>query len=190
MIPEINLLPTDERESHLPLVLFLIGFIICILLFTSLFYFYFQTKKEVSSVEQQLQHLQEEITLLETRYEELQQQMSKNSYQQAVAYAKQFLLPTSLLLDEFITLLPNNGIFSYYRYTNHGIEIETDFATMTEAATYIANLNESQYVKDVSIQELINESTETEEETKQLIRLQLTLDIDRNMLAKERETND
>lgn len=160
MLPEINLLPKYERQSSLAYSLFIAGIIIFILLFVAIIYFYIVFKGSFHKTEQQLQQLEQQKALLEESLAAYQLDDKKRLLEQAVSYAEQLTMPTSQLIDELRTMLPPNGQLTTFRYNEQNVEIETVFHSMTDAADYVYELNESGFVKDVTIQQMSHSGEE------------------------------
>lgn len=154
MLPDINLLPKYERQSSFSSIIFFIGLVICLLLFAVMLFFYFDTKGDIKAANVDLQRLNEQKTLLEAKLAAHDMEDSGVMFENAVRYAEHHIIPTSYFIDELITLLPENSYLSHYNYSGQIVEIDTQFETMTAAATYVAKLNKSDYVKDVKVNQM------------------------------------
>ena len=169
MLPDINLLPDYERQSSLLYVLFWIGLVICFILFGVLGYFYFTEKSSLEDMEKQLQQVNDEKMILEEKLASSNSEDETGTLENAVLYAENHLIPTSKFIDELLTLLPENGYLSNYYYNYQSVDIETQLETMSDAAAYVVALEQSDYVKDIKVNnmdifELGNEENSVEGE--------------------------
>ncbi|MFD1851898.1 hypothetical protein [Oceanobacillus bengalensis] len=154
MLPDINLLPKYERESSLLYILFIIGTFICLSLFAVVVYFYFTTKGTLEDTETQVEQLNQEKTLLEVRLNTETTVEETATLEDAVTYAEHHIVPTSHFIDELLLLLPTNGYLSNYTFNYQSVNVETQFEQMGDAALYVAELNESEYVRDVQVNQI------------------------------------
>lgn len=150
MLPEVNLLPKYERSESILYRIFIIGFIFIILASGVLGYFYFSAKGHLNTAEESITALNEEKAVLETRLHAVNTE-EKVSLKEVVAYLESYHIPTSMLIDELVTLLPAHADLSQFSYDYHSIDIETQFETIPDTSAYIANLIESAYLDEVVI---------------------------------------
>jgi len=206
MLPDINLLPKYERERSFLYILFLIGLLLALLLSGFMIYQFISVKSELNEV-----NLKNER--LTTTKENLELQMAKKeavsteSMEIAVKYAETYVVPTSKLIHQLMTFLPPAGYLSKYNYREGEVAVETHFETMTEASTYVAKLDASDYVRDVKVNrvetfELEEPQASTDEATEDgptpkdlfevLPRYQVTYSfhVDQDELLKENEENE
>lgn len=160
MLVEINLLPPYKREQSLPFILWIlcsvIGFILLILV--AIFSFQLNEKlKAAESIEQQLiaekEILEQEIITLESN--------QKDTLEEAVLFARQYVLPTTPLLEEFIFQLPEDSFLKAYDYYYDGVRIRVEHDNMPSVASFISNLVASDFFKDVKLNNVVaNEVSE------------------------------
>ena len=196
MLPDINLLPKYERQSSIAYILFLVGLVISIVLFIVLIYFYFSTKNSLEDTEQQVNQLTQEKTILEERLAQATTDDGADTLENAVAYAEHHIVPTSTFIDELFTLLPENSYISNYNYNYQTVDIETQFETMHDAAAYVEQLNESNFVRNVVVNQMntVELATEQQEEEVNDERLfetiprynvSYSIDVNQNYLKEE-----
>ena len=161
MLPEVNLLPKYERTESLLYNVFIVGVILLILMSGILAYFYFTTKSELATVEERVESLNHDKELLEASISGMQQVETTN-FEDIVAYVDSFSTPTSILVDELITLLPEHGYLSTFTYDFNTIQIETQFETLPDSSTYVVNLLKSRYLKDVEVNQISTFSLDRE----------------------------
>lgn len=176
MIPDINLLPEYERQSSILYLIFLIGLILCIILYGVLGFFYFSEKNKLNEIETELTELNEQKAILEGQLAALHTE-EEDSYFIAAAYADHLLIPTSSLIDEFMELLPMNGYLTNYRYSYQSVEIDTQFDSLFDAASYFSALKDSDFVRDVRIHYL-NAFDLEEDETEGELQVNESTDYD------------
>ncbi|GGN48879.1 PilN domain-containing protein [Oceanobacillus indicireducens] len=156
MLPEVNLLPKSERAESRLYSLFFIGLILIVLASGLLIYFYFKTSSDLEDAEARVAALNKEKTILETRLSSLDTENETTTLTDALAYAESYQLPTSKLVDEFITLLPDHAYLSRFEFDYHSIMIETQFETIPAASIYVADLTESDLLEEVIIEEVLS----------------------------------
>lgn len=196
MLPDINLIPKYERENSLPYILFISGLIICLLLFIALIFFYFHTKTNLADAQEQLNELNDEKMILEEKLASLDSDNETQSIKDVVTYLDKHIVPTSYLIDELLDQLPNNGYLSNFNYDYQSVEVETQLETMSDVASYVNNLNQSDFITDVQVNEM--GTFELEEEGKDAdmddfyknvprYNINYSIDIDQESLRNESE---
>ena len=196
MLPEVNLLPKYERTESVLYNVFIVGVILLILLAGILSYFYFTTKSELSKVEERVESLSHEKELLEASIAGMQKVETTN-FEDIVAYVDSFATPTSILVDELIALLPEHGYLSALTYDFNSVQIETQFETLPDSSTYVADLLESVYLKDVEVDQISTFSLDGESEDMLAdndviprYHVDYSLEIDHESFAGEEEENE
>src|SRR5699024_201660 len=87
-----------------------------------------------------------------------------SAYEQAVAFAEYYSVPTSFLITELNRLLPDDSYLSDYTYSTSEVKIVSHFETLDTLANYTTKLMNSDFLTDVKV-ESINTFTLKEEET-------------------------
>lgn len=207
MLPEINLLPKYERERSLLYILFLIGLISAILFTGFLAYQYITVQTGLKAANAHNKELSERKEILQVQVTN-QEPNEKETMEEAVAYAEKYVVPTTKLIDQLITFLPATGYMSQYNFKDGDVVIESHFETMTDASSYMAKLDTSDFIKKAKVIRLetfeleqpeVNSETENEtgnpDELNQfevLPRYQVTYSFEINsaQLKKETEENE
>lgn len=202
MLPDINLLPKYKKERSLLYILFIIGLILAFLLTGFLIYQYITIKDELKHVTAQNTELVQKKEALELATA-TQEPNEAESMEEAVAYAEKYVVPTSKLIDQLMTFLPTTGYLSKYDYQQGNVAIESHFETMTDASTYMAQLDASDFIKNAKVNrietfELEAPASETENEENAiemspfelLPRYQVTYSFEVNSVQLKRENKE
>lgn len=168
MLPDINLLPKYEKERSLLYIIFIIGLILAFLLTGFVVYQYITVSNELKEVNTRNTELAEAKEILELQMTK-QEPDEKEGMKEAVAYAERYVVPTSKLIDQLMTFLPATGYLSQYEYQEGKVAIDAHFETMTDASTYVAKLDASEFIKNAKVNsletfELDASETSTEDE--------------------------
>ncbi|WP_144461920.1 PilN domain-containing protein [Siminovitchia fortis] len=153
MVPDINLLPKYKRERSLLYILFLAGLILAILFTGFLGYQYITVHNELKAANEQNKELTEQKETLQVQTAK-QEPNQKEAMKEAVAYAEKYVIPTSKLIDQLMAFLPTTGYMSQYNYNEGEVVIESHFETMTDASSYMAKLNASDFIKNPIVNRL------------------------------------
>lgn len=153
MLPDINLLPKYKRERSLLYILFLAGLILAILFTGFLGYQYITVHNELKAANEQNKELTEQKETLQVQTAK-QEPNQKEAMKEAVAYAEKYVIPTSKLIDQLMAFLPTTGYMSQYNYNEGEVVIESHFETMTDASSYMAKLNASDFIKNPIVNRL------------------------------------
>lgn len=150
MIPNINLLPKYERENVVLYRLFTVGLIVAALILIGLIYTFFHTKTSISKLDEQREQLTETQTLLETKLANVETGKPE-SLASIVQFAEEYVVPTSMLIEEFVNLLPEHASIRTYDYVFGSVGLESVFITKNDIPTYVVSLVDSDYMNDVKI---------------------------------------
>lgn len=162
-LPEINLLPEVRQESSLQAILFYIFVALIIISFIVMGYLYFSTNSKLSSAQAETSELSDERDTLQIKKASLETDEG-SAYEQAVAFAEYYTIPTSFLITELNRLLPDDSYLSDYTYGSSEVKIVSHFETLDTLANYTTKLTNSDLLTDVKV-ESINTFTLKEEET-------------------------
>jgi|SRR5690625_132843 len=171
MIPNINLLPQIERQNIVLYRIFIIGLIVVLLAFIGLTYTFFHTKGNISKIAEQNEQLTEQRALLEVQLANVGSHQPE-SLESAVHFAKEQVVPTSMLIEEFNNLLPNHAYLTTYEYMFRTVEIESQFESKSDISTYIISLLGSGYMRDVRVDQIETNELDTIDHEHSLIRSQ------------------
>ncbi|MFD1066568.1 hypothetical protein [Oceanobacillus locisalsi] len=199
MLPEVDLLPKYERGESILFKVFIAGLILCVLLFAVLGYFYFSTKATLADTEESVNALTQERDILSAEINNLESEQT-TAFDQAIVFVENYDSPTSLFVDAFITLLPENGYVREYAYDYDSVTVETEFETMSDASAYIGHLNDSAYMNNVEMDYMETFTLEEEAEETELqndmydvvprYRVSYSLQVDHQSLAGEEENDE
>ncbi|MEH7375661.1 PilN domain-containing protein [Neobacillus drentensis] len=160
MLVEINLLPQKEPKK--------IGFIItlsclvALLLLTGAYYLW-QTntaKSNVASLDRQIS-MTKKIAEKENKSTETAEATSSVSQlKSAIDWANDYPIQTIPVMRHLTSLLPERGFIQSFAYTEAGtISLSVQFDSAREAAYFLDNLNESNWIEEASLSSLAAAST-------------------------------
>src|SRR5690625_1471160 len=184
MLPEINLLPKYQRHSSLSYILFLIGMIVSVILFVTLAIFYFNYNGKLNEAEKQFNRLEQEKEILEQQLASLEANQEE-TLEGAVRFAKQFVLPASPLIDEFVMQLPQDSYLTSYDYNYGSVQIQSQHANKSDVATYVNNLVTSEFMKDVKLNEVDANELIGANHDRYMYKAFQSIEIDRMRLIEE-----
>src|SRR5699024_9064572 len=126
-------------------------------------YLYFSTNSKLTKAEKESVALQDDRDLLRIKVDNLQASETPSNYEDAVAFAEYYQIPTSSLISELNRLLADNSYLSSYNYSTEAVVLETHFETLDMAADYTTRLTASDYIIDTKINSLTTFSLKEEE---------------------------
>lgn len=162
-LPEINLLPEVREESRLHLIIFYMFIGLIILSFILIGYLYFSTNSKLTKAEKESVALQDDRDLLQIKVDNLEASETSTNYEDAVAFAEYYQMPTSSLINELNRLLDDNSYLSSYNYSTEAVDLVTHFETLDMAADYTTRLTASDYITDTKLNSLTTFSLKEEE---------------------------
>ncbi|MHA6251457.1 PilN domain-containing protein [Oceanobacillus sp. CAU 1775] len=200
MLPEVNLLPKIERTESRLYTVFLIGLILFLITLGIFIYFYISITNQLNATEQRVATLESEKQILEANYNTHLADETGPSFSEAVAYIAEHRLPTSRLVDEYITLLPDHAYLSNYNFDYTTVSIQTQFETIDDTSLYVANLTESELLDKVIIEQVstfeVGDGGMSEEEAGVLYDtiprydVSYSMEVNQEKLAGEEEHNE
>lgn len=152
MLPEINLLPKYERQNSVAYIIFIVGIAVCLILFTMMAFFYFNTKGNIEETRSNIEQLEQDKGILEAKLTSDGDHLA--SYDTAFNFAEHHVVPTADFIDELVNLQPDHSFLNEYDYNYQSIDIEVQFEEKNAAADYVVALNDSNYVEDVQVNEM------------------------------------
>jgi septal ring-binding cell division protein DamX len=162
MLVEINLLPQKEpRKFNLVILIVLLALIILV----GAFYFWQiqSTKSEVANLDKQISMTKETAAKQEKNAEQNESQMSISLLKDAVDWANTYPVQTIPIMQHLTSLLPERGFIQSFAYTEAGTVILTvQFDNAREAAYFLDNLGESEWVGEPTLNSLTVEKKEEE----------------------------
>ncbi|OES44233.1 hypothetical protein [Domibacillus iocasae] len=166
---EINLLPQKEKKRT-PIWLFFLAAALCTLAAGFLFFCIYMKQNELELLEQRLAQTVELRTTLEGSAEQNEAASSVEHLNQAANWARQEQLPVTPILDHFIERLPDRGFFQSFSYlSDESLTLLVQFDTSREAAYYLAELHESQWVSSARLRTVETSLEEAEAKTQEAV---------------------
>jgi|SRR5690625_3571851 len=148
-LPDVNLLPKYERQSAGAFYLFLAIIILTLLAYGFIGVYYFTTKSKLTNAEATYTELSEKADGLRAQVDELE--TGGTGLAQAVTFAENYNIPTSILIEELNEYLPERGYLSEYSYSNQVAEVTTHFEALDVVAGYTTDLLTSDYIRDTKV---------------------------------------
>src|SRR5690625_4516813 len=112
-LPEINLLPDYRREGSAPSILFFIFVALIIIAFIVMGHLYSMTQSNLDRGTSEENQLTDKTDSLELQKATLETD-DDSRYEQAVAFAQNYAIPTSVLISEIDHLLPDESYLREY----------------------------------------------------------------------------
>lgn len=152
MLVEINLLPKKEQRNHSFIVLIMVLSILLIATGIYLFNVYSGYKDQIKDIEQEIQLRQEVIADEQAKAKNAEKNNSLQQLNDLIHWSENYPIKTVSLLKHLIALLPERGFFMNFNYVSEGtVQISAQFDTSREAATYLDELIQSQWTKEVKL---------------------------------------
>jgi Tfp pilus assembly protein PilN len=166
MLVEINLLPQKEPRK----TSFLIVFAALAVIFLSLGTYYFlqiqSTKDDIANMDSQIKITKELAAIEEKNAQTSQSTMSITLLKVAIEWANSYPIQTIPVMQHLTGLLPERGFIQTFGYTEAGtITISVQFDSAREAAYFLENLNESEWIDDANLSSLTAKEQEVTTET-------------------------
>lgn len=152
-LPEINLLPDFRHESRTQSIFFFIFVALVIISFIFMGYLYFSTKSKLQSTTSEANELTEQRDLLTAQKNELEADKG-SAYEQAVNFAENYAIPTSILITELNRLLPDDSYLSDYDYSSSVVKVVSHFETLDDVAGYTTKLVNSEFITDTKVESI------------------------------------
>lgn len=166
MLVEINLLPQKEpRKFNIIILIVLLAFIILIGAF---YYWQIQsTKSELENLDKQISMTKEIAIKEEENANKNESQMSISLLKNAVEWANTYPIETIPIMQHLTSLLPERGFIQSFAYAEAGTVILTvQFDSAREAAYFLDNLGESEWVGEPTLNSLTIQEKEEAVENK------------------------
>jgi Tfp pilus assembly protein PilN len=166
MLVEINLLPQKEpRKFNIIILIVLLALIVLIGAF---YYWQIQAaKSELQSLDKQISMTKEIAIKEEQNADKNESQMSISLLKNAVEWANTYPIETIPIMQHLTSLLPERGFIQSFAYAEAGTVILTvQFDSAREAAYFLDNLGESEWVGEPTLNSLTIQEKEEVVETK------------------------
>lgn len=165
MLVEINLLPQKEPRKF---NIFILIVLLALTLIVGAFYFWQiqTTKSELANLDRQISMTKEIAVKEENNAEKNESQMSITLLKGAVEWANSYPIKTIPIMQHLTSLLPERGFIQSFAYAEAGTVILTvQFDSAREAAYFLDNLGESEWVGEPTLNSLAIEEQEEAEST-------------------------
>lgn len=166
MLVEINLLPQKEPRKK--------SFFIIVAVFAVIFlslgtYYILQiqsTKSDIANLDTQIKMTKDLAAIEEKNANKNESQMSITLLKGAVEWANSYPIKTIPVMQHLTGLLPERGFIQTFGYTEAGtVTISVQFDSAREAAYFLDNLNESEWIDDVNLSSLTAKEQEKTDES-------------------------
>jgi Tfp pilus assembly protein PilN len=166
MLVEINLLPQKEPRKKS----FFIIVAALAVIFLSLGTFYIlqiqSTKSDIANLDTQIKMTKDLAAIEEKNANKNESEMSITLLKGAVEWANSYPIKTIPVMQHLTELLPERGFIQTFGYTEAGtVTISVQFDSAREAAYFLDNLNESEWIDDANLSSLTAKEQEKTDET-------------------------
>jgi Tfp pilus assembly protein PilN len=165
MLVEINLLPQKERGKK-SLVIMLVSFIAVLVLVGGIYFWQIQlVKSDIVAVEGQISTTKKLAEIEQKNIGKNESQMSITVLKSAVDWANNYPIQTVPVMQHLTGLLPERGFIQSFSYTEAGtVSLSVQFDSAREAAYFLDNLNESDWINEASLSSLNAQEVEEAKE--------------------------
>jgi Tfp pilus assembly protein PilN len=155
MLVEINLLPQKEPRKKS----FFIIIAAMAVIFLSLGTYYFlqiqSTKSDIANIDSQIKMTKDLAAIEEKNANKSESELSITLLKSAVEWANSYPIQTIPVMQHLTGLLPERGFIQTFAYTEAGtVTISVQFDSAREAAYFLDNLNESEWIDDANLSSL------------------------------------
>lgn len=166
MLVDINLLPKKEEKNRSLLMLFIIiGMVLGVGLF-SILYFANGLEKKTATTEQKITSTKQLLEIAQLQLADLNQSSAVSELENAVKWADDYPVESVTLLQRLTAMLPERGFIQTFSYQAPGtVTLQVQFDTNREAAYFLNNLNDADWVTGASLQGLTTSEIEEDEAT-------------------------
>jgi Tfp pilus assembly protein PilN len=167
MLVEINLLPKKERGKK-SLILMIISFAALFLFIGGLYFWQLQgVRNDIVSVDRQIDMTKKIIETTQNNPNNNESALSVTVLKNAVEWANSYPIQTVPVMQHLTALLPQRGFIQTFGYIEAGtVTLSVQFDSSREAAYFLDNLNESDWIDDASLSSLT--AQELQETTKEV----------------------
>jgi Tfp pilus assembly protein PilN len=165
MLVEINLLPQKEPRKK---SFFIIVAALAVIFLSLGTYYILQiksTKSDIANLDTQIKMTKDITAIEEKNANKNQSQMSVTLLKGAVEWANSYPIKTIPVMQHLTGLLPERGFIQTFGYTEAGtVTISVQFDSAREAAYFLDNLNESEWIDDANLSSLTAKEQEKTDE--------------------------
>jgi Tfp pilus assembly protein PilN len=155
MLVEINLLP--EREPKKFAFLIVLSIIVAVILLGGVIYFLQgqSAKNQIKTIDRQVSVVKKLIEKNTNHTETTSASNSASQLENAIKWAKDYPIQTIPVMRKLTSLLPERGFIQSFGYTEDGtVMLSAQFDSSRDAAYFLTNLTNSQWIEDVSLNSL------------------------------------
>jgi Tfp pilus assembly protein PilN len=155
MLVEINLLP--EREHKNLAFLIVLSSIIAVILLGGVIYVLQgqSVKNQMKTIDRQISVVKKLIDKNKSHTETTSANNSASQLENAVKWANDYPIQTIPVMRKLTSLLPERGFIQSFGYTEDGtVMLSVQFDSSRDAAYFLSNLTNSQWIEDVSLNSL------------------------------------
>lgn len=165
MLVEINLLPQKERGKK-SLVVTLVSFVAVLVVIGGVYFWQNQSvKTDIAAVDNQISTTKKLAEIEQKNIGNNEAQSSINVLKSAVDWANNYPIKTVPVMQHLTGLLPERGFIQSFGYTEAGtVTLSVQFDSSREAAYFLDNLNDSEWIDEASLSSLTAQESEEEKE--------------------------
>ncbi|GHH97184.1 hypothetical protein [Neobacillus kokaensis] len=155
MLVEINLLP--QKEPKKMTLIITLSSLLAILLIVSGFYLWQinSTKDEIAAIDRQISMTTKVVEKTTQAAQSNESANSLNQLKTAIDWANEYPIQSVPVMRHITALLPERGFIQSFGYTEEGsITLTVQFDNTREAAFFLDNLNESNWVQEADLSSL------------------------------------
>ncbi|MEW9053309.1 MAG: PilN domain-containing protein [Neobacillus sp.] len=166
MLVEINLLPQKERGKK-GLILMLVSFAVLFIAVGGVYLWQIQqVRSDIAAVDRQIDTTKKLAEIEQNNAGNNEAQLSVTVLKNAVSWADNYPIQTVPVMQHLTALLPERGFIQTFGYTEAGtVTLSVQFDNSREAAYFLDNLNESDYIDEASLSSLTAQELEEAKET-------------------------
>jgi Tfp pilus assembly protein PilN len=165
MLVEINLLPQKEPRKK---SFFIIVAVLAVIFLSLSTYYILQiqsTKSDIANLDTQIKMTKDLAAIEEKNANKNESLMSITLLKGAVEWANSYPIKTIPVMQHLTGLLPERGFIQTFGYTEAGtVTISVQFDSAREAAYFLDNLNESEWIDDANLSSLTAKEQEKTDE--------------------------
>jgi type IV pilus assembly protein PilN len=155
MLVEINLLPQKEPRKKSFFIIVAAMAVIFLSLGTYYFLQIHTTKSDIANLDSQIKMTKDLAAIEEKNANKSESELSITLLKSAVEWANSYPMRTIPVMQHLTGLLPERGFIQTFAYTEAGtVTISVQFDSAREAAYFLDNLNESEWIDDANLSSL------------------------------------
>nr|MDP5196218.1 PilN domain-containing protein [Neobacillus sp. 179.-C4.2 HS] len=165
MLVEINLLPQKEPRKKSFFIIVAAMAVIFLSLGTYYFLQIHSTKSDIANLDSQIKMTKDLAAIEEKNANKSESELSITLLKSAVEWANSYPIQTIPVMQHLTGLLPERGFIQTFAYTEAGtVTISVQFDSAREAAYFLDNLNESEWIDDANLSSLTAKEQEENKE--------------------------